>query len=82
MKVALETHSWRATDQLKTVDDMIAYLEAAFEDGTPELVATCIEDVARAKGVEVPAALRGESSIGDLIKVMKALGFELSAKAA
>jgi DNA-binding phage protein len=35
----VKTVPWRTEDYLKTAEDIAAYLEAAFEDGDPELIA-------------------------------------------
>ncbi|MDE0133847.1 MAG: hypothetical protein OXH86_17910 [Acidimicrobiaceae bacterium] len=39
---------WDPVESLKTPADAAAYLEAALEDGDPELVAAVIGDIARA----------------------------------
>ncbi len=44
------TKKWDATEHLKTEADAAAYLEAAFEDGDPALVAATLGDIARVKG--------------------------------
>ncbi len=46
-----KTIPWDTADQLETPDDIAAYLEAAFEDGDPELIAYALGVVARAKGM-------------------------------
>ncbi len=46
-----QTRPWDATDYLETEEDIVAYLEAAFDDGDPRLIAAALGDVARAKGV-------------------------------
>jgi probable addiction module antidote protein len=45
----LQTRLWNAADYLKTEEDMIAYLNAALEDGDPSLVMVALTDIARAK---------------------------------
>ena len=54
---ARETFSrYDAADYLKSEDDMIAYLEAAMEDGDAAVVATALGNIARARGMmELPA---------------------------
>jgi probable addiction module antidote protein len=47
----LKTWSWDAAEHLTTEDDMAAYLEAALEDGDPELIAAALGDIARANGM-------------------------------
>lgn len=77
----LETFPWDPAEHLHSKDDMIAYLEAAFEDGDALVVAAALDDIARALG-------RSESRANDVVDIspivrrLKSLGFELSAKAA
>jgi len=47
----VETYLWDAADHLKTEEDMIAYLDAALEDGDPSLIVAALGDIARAKGM-------------------------------
>ena len=49
--MALETLPWDPTEHLKTAEDVREYLEAAFEDGDPALIAAALGDVARARGM-------------------------------
>ena len=79
--MTLETHPWNVVDHLDTPERMLGYLEAAFEDGDPELIAAALADVAQAKGIE-PAAMSSSADVGTLVAAVKALGFELTAKAA
>jgi probable addiction module antidote protein len=51
MERKLATKRWDVVDYLKTDEDAITYLEAALEDGTPELVTAALGDIARAKGM-------------------------------
>ncbi|MGD9893407.1 MAG: DNA-binding protein [Dehalococcoidia bacterium] len=39
---------WDLADHIQSEEDVIAYLEAALEDGDPALVATVLDDIARA----------------------------------
>jgi DNA-binding phage protein len=79
--MALKTYPWTIDDHLKSSDDMIDYLEAAFEEGDPEGLALAIEDVARLRGIDLHSDRAG-SKLGTLLQVMKALGLELARKAA
>lgn len=45
----LKTTVWDAAEYLKSDEDITAYLEAAFEDGDPALIAAALGDVARAR---------------------------------
>lgn len=79
--MATETKSWDAAEYLDSKEAILAYLEAVFEDGDPELITLALNNVARAKGLVDPA-LNGESDISEVIRSLKALGLELTAKAA
>ena len=46
-----QTYPWDPVDYLKTREDMIAYLDAALEDGDAKLIAAVLGDIARAKGM-------------------------------
>ena len=87
------TRPWDAVDYLGTEEDMIAYIDAALDDGAPPLVAAALGDVARAKGmsrVAAGAGLGGRAStrpcsrggnleFATVVKVMRALGLRLRA---
>ena len=89
--MTIETTVWSISDHLKTPEDRRAYLEAAFEDGDPELIATAIGDVARAAGATQIARKAGISreslykafqsggnpTLASFTSVMKALGLKL-----
>lgn len=60
-KGATKTRPWDAAAHLGTDADMVAYLEAALEDGDPALVAAALGDIARAKGM---SALAREAGLG------------------
>jgi probable addiction module antidote protein len=45
------TTIWNRPTHLATADDVAAYLEAALQDGDPQLVAAALGDIARAKGM-------------------------------
>jgi probable addiction module antidote protein len=46
-----KTRRWEAAKHLKTKADIVAYLEAALEEGDPALFTAALGDVARAKGM-------------------------------
>lgn len=48
--MALETTRWDVVDHLDSEEMILAYLEAVFEDGDPDLIAAALNDVARARG--------------------------------
>jgi probable addiction module antidote protein len=90
-----QTRPWDATAYLETEEDIVAYLEAAFDDGDPRLIAAALGDVARAKGmtkIATEAGLGRESlykalsadgnpEFATVLKVMRALGLRLHASA-
>lgn len=94
----LETTRWDPVDDLKSPEDERLYLEAAFEDGDPTIIAAALGDVARARGMAKIAeeagltrdalykSLKsgGNPTLATLIKVADALGYRLAilAKAA
>jgi probable addiction module antidote protein len=87
----IRTKPWDAADYLETGEDMAAYLEAAFEDGDPALIAAALGDIARARGmtqIAREAGLGRESlykalspggnpEFATVLKVMRALGLRL-----
>jgi probable addiction module antidote protein len=87
-----ETIPWDPIDSLVSPEAELAYLEAAFEDGDPALIAAVIGDVARARGMAQIAkdaglsretmykAFRreGNPTLETLSSVLKALGVKLS----
>ena len=89
------TTPWDAVDHLKSQADIVAYLEAALEDGDPTLVAAVLGDIARAKGMtEVAEAAGlgreslykalspgGNPQFATILKVIKVLGMELHVEA-
>jgi probable addiction module antidote protein len=93
MAMPLETTAWDPIDNLTTPEAERAYLEAAFEDGDPALIAAVIGDIARARGMTQIAreagltrdtmykAFRreGNPTLETLTSVMKALGLKLAA---
>jgi probable addiction module antidote protein len=90
------TKKWDAAEHLKSDADMIAYLEAALEDGDPALIAAALGDIARAKGMSGVArdtglgreslykalSSEGNPGLATVLKVVKALGLRLHASAA
>ena len=80
--MTLETTRWDAADHLDSKEAILAYLEAVFEDGDPELITAALNDVARAKGLADDPALSSDTDISAVIRTLKALGLELTAKAA
>lgn len=92
MTIPVETTPWDAAEHLDSGEMVVAYLEAAFDDGDPAVIAAAIGDVARARGmsgIAREASLSRESLYRTLskdgnpefltvLKVLKALGLRLS----
>jgi probable addiction module antidote protein len=93
--MALKTTRWDAAETLDTKDDVVAYLNAALEDGDPELLKLVLGDIARAKGMtEIARAAglgranlykalspAGNPEFATVAAVLKALGLRLSVAA-
>jgi probable addiction module antidote protein len=79
-----QTLPWDVTEHLQTQEDIVAYLEAALEDGDPELIIVAIKDIARCQTMKqiieqnnkqndnVYQALLTDSNL-DLATILKAL---------
>ncbi len=92
-----KTTLYDVSEHLRTPDEMAAYLEACIEEanGDAAFIAKALGDIARARGMSQVArdaglsreslykALSGERSpnFDTILKVVKALGLELHAKA-
>jgi len=88
-----DTTPWDPADHLRTDEDMAAYLEAALEEGDPNLVAAALGDIARAKGMTQVAreaglgreslykalSPAGNPEFATILKVVAALGLQLHA---
>lgn len=90
--MTLETQPWDAADRLTSPEAELAYLEAAFEDGDPHVIAAALGDVARARGGGSVAnaagisrealyksfQIKGNPTISTFAGVARALGYRLS----
>ncbi|SMF50344.1 probable addiction module antidote protein [Xaviernesmea oryzae] len=88
----IETTRFDILDHLKTPEDRVAYLEAAFEDGDAALITHALGDVARSVGMSAVAreagvtrealykalSETGDPKLSTLLGVMKALGLKFS----
>ena len=91
----IQTRPWDAADYLESEEDVVLYLEAAFEDGDPGLIAAALGDIAKAKGMTTVAAEAGlgreslykalspdgNPEFATVLKVMRVLGLRLHASA-
>lgn len=57
----VKTQTWDAAIYLQTEEDIVAYLDAALEDGDPALIVATLGDIARAKGM---TQIARESGLG------------------
>ncbi|MEN8983190.1 MAG: addiction module antidote protein [Planktotalea arctica] len=90
--MALETRTWDPVERLSSPEAQDAYLEAAFEDGDPDLIVAAIGDIARARGMtEIAASANvsrevmyksfrqgGNPTLSTLSQVARALGYKLT----
>jgi probable addiction module antidote protein len=91
--MTLKTSVRDAAGNLKTEEDMAAYLSACLEDGDPSLVAAALGDIARARGMSQVArdaglgreslykalSADGNPELATVMKVVRALGLKLHA---
>ncbi len=92
-KNMITTSLWDASEHLVSDEDMVMYLEAAFEDGDPALISAVLGDIARAKGMSQIAektglgrtslykalSPEGHPDFATILKVINALGLKLQA---
>ena len=87
------TRPWDPAEHLNTQEDIVAYLEAALEDGDSQLIAAVLGDIARSKGMTDIArktglgreslykalSPNGNPEFATVLKVIGALGIRLHA---
>jgi probable addiction module antidote protein len=88
----ITTTKFNVLDHLKTIEEQVAYLEAAVDEDDPSFIAAAIGDVAKARGVSQFASETGLSreaiyksfrpggnpTIETINKALKVLGLKLS----
>lgn len=91
-----KTRPWDAAEHLENTQDMVLYLEAAFQEGDAALIAAALGDIARAKGMTEVArdaglgreslykalSRNGNPELATVLRVMAALGLRLHATVA
>lgn len=91
--MALKTEAWDAAEHLDSEEAILAYLDAAMEDGDPAVITAALGDVARARGMSQVArdagmsreslyralSAEGNPEFATVLRVMKALGVRLTA---
>lgn len=91
----LKTTAWDPAEHIKSEKDVVAYLNAALEDGDPALIAEVLGDIARSQGmakIAKKAGLGRESLYKSLskdgnpgfltvLKVVQAMGLKLTVTA-
>lgn len=91
-RVKTETKPYDTADYLETPEDVAAYLEEAFKESDPALIAHALGVAARARGMSLVAkqanlsreslyralSADGNPELGTLIKVLHTLGLRLS----
>jgi probable addiction module antidote protein len=92
----LKTIPWNTEDHLGSAEDVVAYLEAVFEDGDPELITYALGAVARSKGMTEIArktklgrqslykalSAEGRPEFATVLSVVRALGLKLTVSVA
>ncbi|OYX88379.1 MAG: putative addiction module antidote protein [Rhizobiales bacterium 17-65-6] len=90
--MALSTTAWDPAAHIVTIDDAVAYLEAAFEDGDPAMITTILGAIARSEGMTRIAreagvsreglykalSENGDPRLSTFMGVLKALGLQLA----
>ena len=90
--MTIETRPWDPVERLSTLEAQEAYLEAAFEEGDPDLIVAAIGYIARARGMSEIAANAnvsrevmyksfrqgGNPTLNTLSQVARALGYKLN----
>ncbi len=90
-QIVTQTRSWDAAEHLETEEDVVAYLDAALEDGDAMLILAALGDIARAKGMAQIArdaglgreslykalSPTGNPEFATILKVVGALGLRL-----
>lgn len=96
MTMDVKFSRYDTVDYLKTEEDIVAYLDAVMEDGSPALIAAALGDVARARnlsklardvgmsrqGLDKALSGDGNPSLDTVLKVARELGLRMSFRTA
>jgi probable addiction module antidote protein len=89
----MKTRPFKSADYLKTQKDVVAYLNAALEDGEPAVLLDALRNVAQAKGgmsalakaagvsresLYKTLSRRGNPKIETIMELLRALGLKLT----
>ena len=84
-----QTIPWDVTEHLQTQEDIAAYLEAALEEGDPELIILALKDIARCQKMKqiieqndrIYQALLTNNNLdfSTILKALKMFGLRLQA---
>ena len=91
MKNKQKNRSQNVVDQFNSIQEVIDYLEEAFENGSPQLISATIGEVAKSKGMTAVAAesglgreslykalsYTGNPSFSTILIVLRSLGLKL-----
>ena len=86
-----QTRPWDPAEHLETEEDMVAYLNAALEDGDLSLIVVALGDIARARRMAIVAresglgreslykslSPNGNPEFATVLKVVRSLGLRL-----
>ena len=87
----VQTSKWDSAEFLRSEEDVLAYIEAAFEESDPAVIAHALGNLARARGMSAVAreagvtrealykalSESGDPKLSTLVGVRKALGYRL-----
>lgn len=84
-----QTQPWDVAEYLQTKEDIAAYLEAALEEGDPELIIVALKDIARCQKMKQIAGqndsvyqallTNNNPDFVTILKVLKMFGLRLQA---
>ena len=93
--MSVRTRRWDPAEHLDSDEAIVAYIEAAMEDGDPAVITAALGDVARARGMSQIArdtglsreslykalSADGNPEFSTIVRVLKALRLRLTASA-